>query len=146
MASPVAVEATTSNPPAVPKRMRQKVKVVKPTVNMSQAEEEDGIAICCNIWSCWVPNQISNQPSLPVATPSTSRYSKPFPSQYKKKDKAVALPPRYSFETAYSNYFFLFENERLIEKYITPGFIVEKPIKLDSFRALGIQKLIEDWG
>ena len=56
----------------------------------------------------------------------------------------MASPPRYSSETAYSNYFFEFENERLFEKYITRGFILERPIRLDSFRALGVQKLIEN--
>ena len=72
--------------------------------------------------------------------------SKPSPSLSKKKCKAVALPPIYSSEIAYSHYFFEFENERLFEKYITCGFIVERPIKLDNFRALGVQKLIEDRG
>ena len=32
------------------------------------------------------------------------------------------------------------------EKYITSGFIVERPIKLNSFRVLSIKKLIEDRG
>ena len=62
--------------------------------------------------------------------------------------KVVASPPSYSSEISYSHYFFEFKNERLFDKYITLGFIVEKPIKLDSFMALGIQILIEDkgWG
>ena len=58
----------------------------------------------------------------------------------------MTSPPRYSSEIAYSHYFFEFENERLLEKYITHGFIIERPIKLDSFRALSMQKLIEDRG
>ena len=56
----------------------------------------------------------------------------------------MALPPRYSFETAYSHYFFEFENEKLFKRYITCGFILERPIKLNSFKALGVQKLVED--
>ena len=56
----------------------------------------------------------------------------------------MASPPRYSSEITYSHYFFEFENERLFQKYITRGFILERPIKLDSFRALGMQKLIKD--
>ena len=32
----------------------------------------------------------------------------------------------------------------MFERYITSGFILERPIKLDSFRALGVQKLVED--
>ena len=47
---------------------------------------------------------------------------KPSPSRSKKKRRAVASPPRYSFETAYSHYFFEFENERLFEKYISCTF------------------------
>ena len=58
----------------------------------------------------------------------------------------MASPSRYSFETAYSHYFFEFENERLFEKYITHGFIVERPIKLECFRVLGVHKLVEDKG
>ena len=54
------------------------------------------------------------------------------------------MPPRYSSETAYSHYFFEFENERLFEKYITHGFIDEKTMKIESFRSLGVQRLIED--
>ena len=58
----------------------------------------------------------------------------------------MALPPRYSSETLYSHYCFEFENERLFEKYITHGFITEKTIKIESFRSLGVQKLIKDIG
>ena len=36
--------------------------------------------------------------------------------------------------------FFEFENESLSEKYITRGFILERPIKLESFRAVGVEK------
>ena len=55
-------------------------------------------------------------------------------------------PPRYSSENAYSNCFFEFENEHLFEKYITHGFILERPKKLDSFRVVGVQKIVEDRG
>ena len=58
----------------------------------------------------------------------------------------MASPLRYSSKITYSHYLFEFENERLFEKYITRGFIVERPIKLDSFRALGMQKVIKDRG
>ena len=34
----------------------------------------------------------------------------------------------------------------MFEKYITHGFILETPIKLESFKALGLQKLVEDRG
>ena len=91
-------------------------------------------------------NKQSNQPPVLLVIASTPYKSKCSPSQSKKKGKAVALPPRYSFKIAYSHYFLDFENERLFEKYITCGFIFERPIKLESFRALGIQKLIEDKG
>ena len=58
----------------------------------------------------------------------------------------MASPPRYSSENVYSNYFFKFENENLFDKYITRGFILERPMKLDSFRAVGVQKIVEDKG
>ena len=58
----------------------------------------------------------------------------------------MASPPRHSFETAYSHYFFEFKNEKLFERYITYGFILKRPIKLVSFRALGVQNLIKDSG
>ena len=58
----------------------------------------------------------------------------------------MASPLRYSSKNGYSNYFFKFENEHLFEKYITRGFILERPMKLDSFRAMGVQKIVEDRG
>ena len=83
----------------------------------------------------------------PISTPSSPpKNSKPSPFKSKKKGKVVDSPPRYYFETAYSHYFFEFEIEKLFERYITCGFILERPIKLDNFRALGVQKLVEDRG
>ena len=49
-------------------------------------------------------------------------------------------------KNAYSNYFFEFENEHLFYKYITRGFILERAMKLDSFRVVGVQKIVEDRG
>ena len=34
----------------------------------------------------------------------------------------------------------------MFEKYLTRGFILQRPIKKDSFRALGVQTLTEDRG
>ena len=83
-----------------------------------------------------------DQPFSPVATSlSSPKKPKPSPSKTKKKGKVVTSPPRYSSEAAYSQYFYEFENEHLFEKYITRGFILERPMKLDSFRAVGGTKI-----
>ena len=73
---------------------------------------------------------------------------KPKPSSSKAKDKgkAIATPSRYSPKSAYSKYFFEFENEALFEKYITCGFIVERAVKLESFRGVGVEQIICERG
>ena len=60
----------------------------------------------------------------------------------------MASPPRYSSDYSYSNYFYEFENESLFEKYITRGFILRRPMKLESFRAIRVQKIVDErgWG
>ena len=55
----------------------------------------------------------------------------------------MASPSRYSRENSYSNYIFEFKNESLFEKYITCGFILERLMKLESFRAVGVGKNCE---
>ena len=58
----------------------------------------------------------------------------------------MASPLRYSSNHSYYNYFFEFENESFFEKYITRGFILERPMKLESFRAVGVQKIVDERG
>ena len=60
----------------------------------------------------------------------------------------MASSLRYSPENAYSNYFFEFENKHVFEKCITHGVYSRETMKLDSFRAVGVVKLVEDkgWG
>ena len=36
------------------------------------------------------------------------------------------------------------ENERLFKNYSTRGFIVERNINMETFRTIGVQKIIED--
>ena len=93
------------------------------------------------------PTKQLNQPSSSVASPiSSPTKPKPSSSKAKNKGKVVAFPPRYSHENSYSNYFFEFKNEHLFEKYITQGFIVERPTKLESFRAVGVEKIVCERG
>ena len=95
------------------------------------------------------PTKQPDESSSPVTTPSSPpKNSMPSSSKSKTKWKVRAFPLRYSPKNAYSNYFFEFENEHLFEKYITRRFILERPMKLDSFRVVGVQKLVEDrgWG
>ena len=58
----------------------------------------------------------------------------------------MASPPRYSHESSYSHYSFNFENESPFEKYITHGFSHESPMKLESFRAVGVEKIVSERG
>ena len=95
------------------------------------------------------PTEQPTQPSSLVTTPSSPpKNPKPFSSKSKMKGTGVGSPPRYSPENAYYNYFFEFENENLFEKFITHGFILERHMKLDSFRVVAVHKLMEDrsWG
>ena len=168
MASPVRIEATTIVPLVVPKGIGQKACAVKPTVNLSQTTSSKTLPSQPNSpppkSPLFLPTKKTTSPSVatsgvvgpkskqsvhassPVAKAYSLWQSKPSPSCSEKKGKAMASPPRYSTESAYSHWFFKFENERLSEKYITRSFIAERTIKLESFRALGVQKLIEDKG
>ena len=116
--------------------------VVKLTVDMSPLSSSSKTMAFPSVATSGVAASPTKEPDklpFPVVTPSSPpKQWKPSPSKSKKKGKVVALLPRYSFEIAYSHYFVEFKNERLFKKYITRGFILERPIKLESFKALGV--------
>ena len=60
--------------------------------------------------------------------------------------KAVASPLRYSLNKSYFHYFIYVENESLFEKYITQGFFLERPMKLESFRSVGVERIVCERG
>ena len=169
VASLVATKAAKPIPPLVPKGMKKKAQAIKPTKDLSQMTSTETLSSHPNsplhksplsspsktmgspsIATSRVaafPTKQPDQPPSPIVTLSSPpKNPKPSSSKSKKKGKVVAFPRRYSSENAYSSYFFKFENEHLFKKYITRGFILERPMELDSFRVVGVQKIVEDRG
>ena len=163
MAASVATEAMARSSPPIPKGSKKKAKEVKPTKDASNFSSIDTLPSGPNsplpksplgslvklVGSLSVATapKSPTKPSSPVASP-ISKPTNPKPSSSKAKDKgkAVASSPRYSDDNSYTHYFYEAKNERLFEKYITRRFIVDGPMKLESFRAVGVEIIVYERG